>query len=95
MGEGYWSRGPILRRVQSLPREAGKRKGEVHVMLEFLSTYGIWIVFAVIFLLMMRMHGSGMGGCCGGQQNSSDSKKTESENEKQPVGAGRRNSSCH
>jgi hypothetical protein len=39
-------------------------------MWEFLQNYGIWIVFGVLFLLMMRMHrggmhGNGMGGGCG------------------------------
>ncbi len=32
-------------------------------MWEFLQTYGIWILFIVFFVLMMRMHG--MGGGCG------------------------------
>lgn len=32
-------------------------------MWQFLQTYGIWIVFGIFFLLMMRMHGGGMGGC--------------------------------
>lgn len=39
-------------------------------MWEFLQTYGIWILFIVLFVLMMRMHGGGMhgggmGGGCG------------------------------
>lgn len=39
-------------------------------MWEFLQTYGIWILFIVFFVLMMRMHGGGMhghgmGGGCG------------------------------
>ncbi len=39
-------------------------------MWDFLQTYGIWIVFGIFFILMMRMHsggmhGKGMGGGCG------------------------------
>jgi hypothetical protein len=39
-------------------------------MWQFLQTYGIWILFIVFFVLMMRMHGGGhsghgMGGGCG------------------------------
>lgn len=37
-------------------------------MWEFLQNYGIWILFGILFLLMMRMHGRGMhggGGGCG------------------------------
>lgn len=39
-------------------------------MWQFLQTYGIWIIFGVLFVLMMRMHsggmhGHGMGGGCG------------------------------
>lgn len=39
-------------------------------MIAFLQTYGIWILFIVLFVLMMRMHGGGhsghgMGGGCG------------------------------
>lgn len=40
-------------------------------MWQFLQTYGIWIVFIVVLVLMMRMHGGGMhgggmhGGGCG------------------------------
>lgn len=33
-------------------------------MTEFLQQYGQWIFLAVVFLVMMRLHGSGMG-CCG------------------------------
>jgi hypothetical protein len=35
-------------------------------MWEFLQTYGIWILFGILFLLMMRMHGHGMHGMGGG-----------------------------
>ena len=31
-------------------------------MWEFLQTYGIWILFGIMFLLMMRMHSGGMRG---------------------------------
>jgi len=31
------------------------------MMLEFVQTYGSWIVFGLLFLVMMRMHG-GHGG---------------------------------
>ena len=39
-------------------------------MWDFLQIYGIWIVFGVLFILMMRMHsggmhGNGMGSGCG------------------------------
>lgn len=39
-------------------------------MWQFLQTYGIWILFGIFFILMMRMHGGGMhghgmGGGCG------------------------------
>lgn len=31
-------------------------------MIAFLQTYGIWILFIVFFVLMMRMHGGGHSG---------------------------------
>ena len=37
-------------------------------MWEFLQTYGLWIVFGIISILMMRMHSGGMhgmGSSCG------------------------------
>ncbi len=35
-------------------------------MWEFLQSYGIWILFGVLFLFMMRAHGhGGHGGGCG------------------------------
>lgn len=45
-------------------------------MWQFLQTYGIWILFIVFFILMMRMHGGGMhgmgGGCGMGGHNHQD-----------------------
>jgi hypothetical protein len=35
-------------------------------MWQFIQTYGLWIVFGIFFLLMMRMHFGGMGGMHGG-----------------------------
>jgi hypothetical protein len=35
-------------------------------MWEFLQTYGIWILFGILFLLMMRMHSGGAHGMRGG-----------------------------
>jgi hypothetical protein len=36
-------------------------------MWQFLQTYGLWIVFAIFFVFMIRMHlGGGMGGMHGG-----------------------------
>jgi len=32
-------------------------------MIEFLQSYGIWILLGLFFLLMLRGHGHGM--CCG------------------------------
>ena len=45
------------------------------MMLEFVQTYGSWIVFGLFFLVMMRMHGGhgGMGHGAGGHRQSSDS----------------------
>jgi len=37
-------------------------------MVEFFQAYGSWILIALFFLLMMRMHGSG-GGCGMGHQH--------------------------
>lgn len=38
-------------------------------MIAFLQTYGFWLIFIALFILMMRMHGGhgghGMGGGCG------------------------------
>jgi hypothetical protein len=31
-------------------------------MWQFLQTYGIWILFGILIVLMMRMHGRGMHG---------------------------------
>ena len=39
-------------------------------MLEFLQTYGTWIVFGIFFVLMLRMHGG--GGCGMGHQDHTD-----------------------
>ena len=40
-------------------------------MLQFLQTYGVWILLGAFFILMMRMHGGAHGGAgCGmGGQN--------------------------
>lgn len=35
---------------------------EVTAMLEFLQSYGTWIILGVVFVLMLQMHGGG-GGC--------------------------------
>jgi len=34
-------------------------------MIEFLQTYSSWIIFGLVFLFMMRMHGGHGGGGCG------------------------------
>jgi hypothetical protein len=36
-------------------------------MWQFLQTYGIWIFFGILFILMMRMHGH--GGCSMGMSH--------------------------
>ena len=57
-------------------------------MAEFFEAYGGWIVIGVLFLLMMRMHGGGMG--CGmghgGHEGHQDSRKAsgQAEPEAQP-----------
>lgn len=45
-------------------------------MLDFLQSYGIWIVLGLLFLFMLRGHARGGGGCCGGDhQHDKDSEK--------------------
>jgi hypothetical protein len=36
-------------------------------MWQFLQTYGIWILFGIVFIFMIRMHLGGMGGMHGGR----------------------------
>jgi hypothetical protein len=42
-----------------------RKNKEITPMWHFLQTYGLWIVFGIFFLLMMRMHFGGMGGMHG------------------------------
>ena len=41
-------------------------------MWEFLQAYGSWIIGGLLLLLMLRMHGGGMG-CGGGQSDHAQS----------------------
>ena len=45
-------------------------------MWEFLQAYGLWIVFGLFFLLMMRMCGGGGGGCGMGHSHSDQDQQT-------------------
>jgi len=61
-------------------------------MVEFLKSYGIWIVMGVLFLIMLRGHAHGGGGCCGGghQHDHEEPGKKDGQSE-----SGKSNSSCH
>ncbi len=52
-------------------------------MVEFLKSYGIWIILGLLFLFMLRGHAHGGGGCCGGghQHNQDESEKKERQQE--------------
>ena len=41
-------------------------------MIEFLQSYGIWIFFGLLFLMMFRGRGRGMGCCGGGHQHDAE-----------------------
>ncbi len=60
-------------------------------MVEFLQTYGIWIILGLLMLLMLRGHGAG---CCGGGRH-----QQHDRNEKDTAANGKsgdsRSSSCH
>ena len=45
-------------------------------MLEFLQTYGVWILLGLFFILMMRSHGSRGGMGCGMGSHDSESQST-------------------
>lgn len=59
--------------------------------MEFLQANAGWIVFGLLFVLMMRMHGSGAG-CCGGHQHGAQQPEQRPDQEReslpQPRGAG-------
>ncbi len=59
-------------------------------MAEFLQSYGIWIFFGLLFLLMFRGRGRGMGGCGGGHQHDPETVKEE-----EAPGSEKRSSGCH
>lgn len=48
-------------------------------MVEFLQSYGIWIFFGLLFLLMMRSHGRGGMGCGMGGHRGHDGENQELE----------------
>lgn len=50
-------------------------------MFEFVQTYGSWIVLGLLFLVMMRMHGShgGAGGCGMGCHDHSRERSAEAQ----------------
>lgn len=58
-------------------------------MTEFLQSYGIWIFFGLLFLLMFRRRGQSMG-CCGGHQHDPETVKEE-----ERPGTGKHTSGCH
>jgi hypothetical protein len=64
---------------------------------EFLSSYGLWVIFGLFFLFMMWGHGRGRGGMgCGmgsHQHKPGQDPKVEAE-EGQPR-SGRTGSGCH
>lgn len=78
-------------------------------MIEFIQANASWIVLGALFLLMMRMHGSGGGmGCCGGHQHGQQDREPDQsqrslpeprqeeknvEKDREPVASGRRNHS--
>lgn len=61
-------------------------------MEEFLRNYGQWIFVGVMFLVMMRLHGSGMG-CCGGGHKQAADKKADGAKQDEKKGSG--GASCH
>ena len=74
---------------------------EVSEVLKFLQTYGIWIVFGGLFLLMMRVHGAG-GGCGMGHEQRTGQTTSKSSgvdgDAVRPVETkpgGQRSSGCH
>ncbi len=67
-------------------------------MIEFLQTYGYWIIFGLLFLLMMRIHGSYGGMGCG--MGSHDHARTRTEEEpdgqvEKPQSGQGQSSGCH
>jgi len=67
-------------------------------MIEFLQAYGVWILFGLFFLVMMRMHGSpggtgcGMGGHDHGSHDEPAAEKREDQGEEEPP---HKSGSCH
>lgn len=63
-------------------------------MIEFLQVYGSWILTGLLFLVMMRMHGShgGMGcGMGGGHQHQPDQDQEENRSDDAPT----KSTGCH
>ena len=49
-------------------------------MIEFIQANASWLVLGALFVLMMRMHGSGGGmGCGGGHQHGGEQKEPRSD----------------
>lgn len=52
-------------------------------MIELVQANASWIVLGLLFVLMMRMHGRGMG-CCGGHQHGTQPREQQQEQESLP-----------
>ena len=63
-------------------------------MAEFLQSYGIWIIFGLLFLFMFRGHGHGMGCGMGHQHNGESQPKDGLPEEPEPKSTNR-GSGCH
>ncbi len=50
-------------------------------MWQFLQTYGIWILFGIVLVFMIRMHSGGMGGMHGGHGGGNGMKMDQSSEE--------------
>lgn len=68
--------------MPSVVRRIEKRR-RVFILIEFIQGNAQWLVLGAVFLLMMKMHGSGRGmGCCGGHQH--ESREQERQPDQQP-----------
>lgn len=65
-------------------------------MPEFLQSYGIWIIFGLLFLFMLRGRGHEMGcGMGGHQHNPEQNPEAGAEKEEGQPKSGRHSSGCH
>ena len=58
-------------------------------MVAFLQSYGVWIFLGLLFLIMFRGRGRGMG-CCGEHQPT-----PETVTEEEQPGSGKHSPGCH